>query len=141
MKVAIAALTVLVLSGLAGAARAQVPPGSYLRSCTDVRVRGGDLSAVCRRAGGGMRRTVLPDVRRCVGDIGNQNGVLVCNRGGPEGPPPPGMHRRRCRRLFAEHEELRKRMERPAGWRERERAIHRLREVEEELARKRCPAY
>lgn len=138
MRIIIAALMALMLSGLAGAAHAQVPRGSYLRSCTDVRMRGDDLMAVCRGGGGGMRRTVLPDVGRCVGDIGNQNGMLVCNRGGPEGPPPPGIHRRHCRRLLAEHRELRERMEHPAGRADRERTIHRLREVEEELSRERC---
>lgn len=80
MRIVIAALVALTLSGLAGTAQAQ-PRGSYLRSCTDVRMRGDALIAVCRRPGGGMERTALPDVRRCVGDIGNQNGHLACNYG------------------------------------------------------------
>ncbi|MGH7088845.1 MAG: hypothetical protein ACREE4_13040 [Stellaceae bacterium] len=81
MRIAVAALAALMLSGLAGTAQAQVPRGSYLRSCTDVRMRGDALIAVCRRARGEMERTVLPDVRRCVGDIGNQNGHLACDYG------------------------------------------------------------
>lgn len=83
MRMAIAALTALLVSGLAGAAHAQVPPGSYQRSCFHAHMQGDRLMAVCRRIDGRMQRTVLPEVRRCVGDIGNQNGVLTCNRGGP----------------------------------------------------------
>jgi hypothetical protein len=87
MKFALAApMALLMLSSLAVSAHAQ-PRGSYLRSCRDVHMRGDALVAVCRHRGGGMERTVLPDVRSCVGDIGNQNGTLVCNRG-------PGPHRR-----------------------------------------------
>ncbi len=89
MKIALAApMALVLLSSLAVSAHAQ-PRGSYLRSCTDVRMRGDALVAVCRRPGGRMERTVLPDVRSCVGDIGNQNGTLVCNRG-----PGPGRRRR-----------------------------------------------
>lgn len=87
MRIVIAALVALTLSGLAGTAQAQ-PRGSYLRSCTDVRMRGDALIAVCRRMDGRMERTALPDVRRCVGDIGNQDGNLACNYGGR------GHHRR-----------------------------------------------
>lgn len=137
MRIFVAALMALMLAGLAGAAHAQVPPGSYLRSCADVRVRGDDLLAVCRRADGGRQRTVLPDIDRCVGDIGNRNGTLVCNRGGPEGPP-PGVRRHHCRRLLAEHRELRERLEHPTSRADQERTRHRLREVEEDLARERC---
>jgi hypothetical protein len=85
MRIAIVALMALMLSGLASAAHAQ-PPGSYLRSCTDVRMRGDALVAMCRQPGGRMRRTVLQDVRRCIGDIGNQDGTLVCNQGAGPGP-------------------------------------------------------
>ena len=93
MRIAIAALMALMLSGLAGAAHAQ-PRGSYLRSCTDVGMRGDALVAVCRRPGGRMERTVLPDVRSCVGDIGNQDGQLVCNRGRGGLPSEPYRRRR-----------------------------------------------
>jgi hypothetical protein len=80
MKIALAApMALVLLSSLAASAHAQ-PRGSYLRSCTDVHMRGGALVATCRRADGRMQRTVLENVRRCVGDIGNQNGRLVCNR-------------------------------------------------------------
>jgi hypothetical protein len=80
MRMAIAApIALMMFSGLVTAAHAQ-PHGSYLHSCTDVHMRRGALVAVCRQRGGRMRRTVLPEVRRCIGDIGNQDGMLVCHR-------------------------------------------------------------
>src|SRR5439155_1305235 len=56
------------------------PEGSYLRSCTHVAVHGDRLLADCRRTDGSWERTALRDVDRCVGDIGNMNGQLACNR-------------------------------------------------------------
>jgi hypothetical protein len=59
------------------------PEGSYLRSCTHVAVHGDRLLvADCRRIDGSWERTALRDVDRCVGDIGNMNGELACNRAG-----------------------------------------------------------
>jgi len=57
------------------------PPGSYLRTCTHVATRGDTLVADCRRTDGSWGRTALRDVDRCVGDIGNMDGRLACNRG------------------------------------------------------------
>lgn len=57
-----------------------VPHGSYLRSCTHVETDGYRLIASCRRIDGTWTRTALRGVHRCVGDIGNMNGQLVCNR-------------------------------------------------------------
>jgi hypothetical protein len=78
------------LAGLAFAAYAQgLPPGSYQQSCRDFRMQGGTLTAVCRRANGrGDQQTAL-NVTHCVGDIGNNNGQLVCNGGRPAAPVPP----------------------------------------------------
>jgi hypothetical protein len=148
MRIAIAALLALTLSGLAGAAQAQ-PGGSYLASCRDVRMRGDTLLALCRRIDGGVQRALLPDVRSCVGDIGNQNGVLVCNRApgappppayaAPAPPPPPGPYRRGCRDLSEEYLRLRDRYYRSPDPRDRERMIHRMREIDVEAARRGCP--
>jgi hypothetical protein len=55
--------------------------GSYLESCTNVRAYGDRIIADCRGMGGGWNRTVLRDADSCVGDIGNVNGNLRCNRG------------------------------------------------------------
>jgi hypothetical protein len=57
------------------------PPGSYLRSCRDIRVRGDSLIAICRTRDRQWARTRLDRFRRCIGDIGNNDGQLICNRG------------------------------------------------------------
>jgi len=83
MKIALGAFAAVLLAGTMCTQPAQaqsVPQGSYLDSCTRVGMDGDRLIADCRRADGGWHRTVL-DVNRCVGDIGNINGQLSCNRG------------------------------------------------------------
>jgi hypothetical protein len=73
----------MLLSVAAAPLHAQgFPEGSYLRSCTHVAVHGDRLLADCRRTDGSWERTALRDVDRCVGDIGNMNGELACNRAG-----------------------------------------------------------
>jgi len=81
MKVALPLIAAAALSLVSLSAHAQVPQGSYLRSCTDIRMEGRTLTAVCRRPDGRERRTALGEVDGCVGDIANYNGVLRCNRG------------------------------------------------------------
>src|SRR6266850_7085745 len=95
MKIALGLLAAVVLGGVSFSACAQTPQGSYLGSCTNIRMEGRSLTAVCRRADGRERRTALGDVNRCIGDIGNNNGVLRCNRGQAPAPgygraPAPG---------------------------------------------------
>lgn len=58
------------------------PRGSYQDSCRRIRVDDGDLSAICRTRAGDWRQTELENVRECRGDIANDNGRLVCDRGG-----------------------------------------------------------
>jgi hypothetical protein len=143
----IGALTILSLSL---SAHAQVPQGSYLRSCTDIRLEGRTLVAVCRRADGREQRSALNEVERCVGDIRNDNGALQCNRGPvaapgyppPPSPPPPryGEDREyweRCERLGHDEREIFERLQYTPPSEERERLEHRLREVRE--AREWCP--
>jgi len=60
------------------------PGGSYLDSCRDVRALGDSLEASCRRTDGSWQRTGLR-LSGCSGDIANQNGPLVCGRGGGYG--------------------------------------------------------
>jgi hypothetical protein len=150
MKTGIVGLAGLLLAGMAWvqpAAAQNVPPGSYLQSCFRAFVEGDRLVAVCRRADGREQRTSLPDVLRCVGDIGNNNGNLQCNyAGGPPGPPPGyygerryGEDRReRCFGLRREAEELRERMEREFNPMERMRIEGRLHEVREQEERMDC---
>ncbi len=98
MKIAFGVLAASLLAGIAWSAAAQaqgVPGGTYLQSCGNVGMAGDTLFATCRARGGGERRTELPGVNRCVGDIGNNNGRLQCSYGGgrqPYGqaPPQPG---------------------------------------------------
>ena len=65
-----------------GAIPAQAQRGSYVDSCNNIQTFGDRLVADCRRMDGGWNRTVLHDLGSCVGDIGNMNGQLTCNRGG-----------------------------------------------------------
>ena len=84
---AAAALVGLVSSAAAQQGRGRIPPGSYRDSCRDIRLQGDVLSALCRRVRGrGEQRTAL-NIAHCVGDIGNDNGNLVCHGGWPVPPP------------------------------------------------------
>ena len=76
---AIAAAAMLVSFG-ATPAQAQMPGGSYLQSCTDVRGFGDRVVATCRRRDGNWQRTAINDVHSCSGGIANANGQLVCGR-------------------------------------------------------------
>jgi hypothetical protein len=87
MKATLGAFTALLLAGavyIQPAHAQSAPQGSYLDSCRHIGMEGDRLFADCRRMDGGWQRTVL-DVDRCVGDIGNQDGRLTCNRGAREG--------------------------------------------------------
>jgi CVNH domain len=87
MKAMLGAFTAVLLARAiyAQPAHAQpIPQGSYINSCRHVGMEGNRLLADCRRMDGGWQRTVL-DVDRCVGDISNYNGRLICNRAPREG--------------------------------------------------------
>jgi hypothetical protein len=74
----------LAVTLAAPAAQAQ-PRGSYLQSCTNVQTTGGgdpQLTAVCTDMRGQQRYTSLR-YAGCVGDIGNNNGQLLCQGGRP----------------------------------------------------------
>jgi hypothetical protein len=91
MRIASGVVTTLFLTGIAWSAPALaqgVPQGTYSRSCTNVSVQGDSLVATCRGAGGREQRSTLAGFRRCVGDIGNNNGTLQCAFAG--GAPPQG---------------------------------------------------
>jgi hypothetical protein len=80
----------------------QPPRGSYRSTCRDeelVRGPGGtvDLIATCQTRGGRFVDATLPNVKSCVGDIGNDNGRLVCQSGPNLGEPPQGSYRGSCR--------------------------------------------
>lgn len=98
-------LLALGLIGATTAAEAQpVPPGSYLRSCRDVQVRGVNLAAFCATRNGQFVPTRLADFPTCRGDISNQNGQLWCERRPMPPPPQPnvgprGSYRQTCNRI------------------------------------------
>lgn len=119
-------------------------------------MHGSTLSAVCRTARGGEQPTAL-NVARCVGDIGNYDGTLVCSGGRPAPPqqgvgpgyaPPPGYpapgygppprygeeqgYRERCEHLLREERELRDRLAYTPYGEERERLQHRLGRIHSE---------
>ena len=145
------------------AAWAQEPPGSYRESCRDIRMQGPILTALCRRAHGHGEELTALDVAHCVGDIGNNNGNLVCNGGEPARPvpppseaqyapapgyPPPGYappprygeehsHWEHCEHLQHEEHELRERLAYTPYGEERERLQYRLGQVHTE--REQCP--
>jgi len=60
-----------------------LPGGSYLQSCSNIGAFGDRLVADCRRMDGSWDRTALREVGRCVGDIANMNGRLICDYAEP----------------------------------------------------------
>jgi CVNH domain-containing protein len=90
MKIVLGLCAVAALVGLPFFAYAQAPPGSYQQSCRDYRMQGSTLTALCRRAGGRGELLTALNVAHCVGDIGNNNGQLVCNGGQPATPSRQG---------------------------------------------------
>ena len=62
----------------ASSAQAQQPRGSFEQSCRNIGISGGLLSAECTDMRGRQQTSSIP-YRHCMGDIGNSNGVLVCN--------------------------------------------------------------
>jgi hypothetical protein len=71
----------LAAASLAPALAQWVPPGSYQQSCTNVRVRDGELTARCTNSSGQRVRSSIA-VNSCRGgDIANSNGQLTCNGG------------------------------------------------------------
>jgi len=148
MKMVSGALAAVMLAGIFWSATASaqaVPPGSYLRSCASAGLRGDSLIATCRRADGLEQRSVLADVHRCVGDIGNNNGVLQCQHAGGRqefgqvvSEPGPGYgsdRPDRCGGLHRQSEELRARLDREWNPMERARIESHLRELHEQEER------
>lgn len=153
MKIVIGALAAALLAGVgwsATAAAQGLPQGSYLRTCNGARIEGNTLIARCRTADGREERSALASVHRCVGDIGNVNGQLQCNYGGPraQGAPVPGYGERRfgeqgygsgrgerCFGLRRQAEELRARLDREWNPLERARTEGQLRAIREQEER------
>lgn len=152
MKIIVGLFATVILAGTSFSAYAQAPPGSYRESCRDIRMQGPTLTALCRGAHGRGERLTALNVSRCSGDIGNNDGNLVCNGGQPARPispplqaqyapgpgyPPPGYappprygegqgYRERCEHFRHEEHELRDRLAYTPYGEERERIEYRL---------------
>ena len=76
------ATAVMWLGSHAPASAAQIPPGSYRQSCTNITSNGSLISATCPDVNGNMHSASL-NYARCPGSqVANNNGVLVCGAGG-----------------------------------------------------------
>ena len=71
----------LAAASLAPASAQYAPSGSYQQSCTNIRVRGGELTARCTNGSGQRVRSSIAITSCRGGDIANSNGQLVCNGG------------------------------------------------------------
>lgn len=93
-QAAITALALFFIGVAISPAQAQsVPQGSYLSSCTAVRMDGRTLRATCRAGSGQQVPNELHEADNCRNDIVNENGRLVCKLGTqpPRGAAPgPG---------------------------------------------------
>ncbi|SRR5258708_7283615 len=57
-----------------------VPSGSYLQTCRDIRAVGNTLEAVCDTGNGDWIRSSLRNADQCTSDIQNIHGLLGCTR-------------------------------------------------------------
>lgn len=60
--------------------RGGAPNGSYVRTCTNIRMDGYTLRATCQRRNGTWRYASLEDADDCERDIQNWDGRLTCGR-------------------------------------------------------------
>lgn len=125
---ALAALTLLTPMSASAQRGGGQPAGSYAQSCTNIRVDGGRLYAECRTGNGRESRYSSIEYGRCIGEIGNVNGLLTCNGaqgrfesnnggnngGGWGGGQPNGSYTRSCNnirtqggRLYAQCQDVR----------------------------------
>lgn len=72
----------MLLPLAAAPASAQVPGGSYTRTCRDIDMRGDRVVATCRTEEGRWNRTAIDGVGQCAGGLANADGRLVCGTGG-----------------------------------------------------------
>jgi len=97
-------------------AAAQVPQGSYQKSCKNIEVNHDTLKARCKDMNGHWVNTSLDNFNQCNG-INNVNGQLQCgswngdrdrdrDRDGDRGHAPPGSYRQTCRDVRVEGDRL-----------------------------------
>lgn len=61
------------------------PSGGYTQTCQEIRTSGNTLEANCQTISGQWNRTSLQNFNQCIGEIENNDGRLVCNKGGNNG--------------------------------------------------------
>lgn len=75
------AAAAMLISLAAIPAQAQgIPGGSYARTCTNIHVQGGQLTADCKRMDGSWDRSSV-SLQRCGGGVSNMDGRLTCGGG------------------------------------------------------------
>ncbi len=72
---------VINLNGVLSCQTGLLPPGSYVTSCTDVRLQGTSLKASCKNSKDKSVATELKNANQCTGDIANKDGALKCIAG------------------------------------------------------------
>ncbi|SRR5579884_3770801 len=55
-----------------------LPPGSYISTCKDIRMKGTTLYASCNNGKDQWLNAEMHQANQCTGDIANQNGALRC---------------------------------------------------------------
>ncbi len=95
-------------------AQANIPPGSYKKSCKDIQVVVGNvLWAMCEKGDGKFQKSVLR-LAECEGDISNNNGVLACKKK-PGKRPPSGSYQNSCKDIKVEGKQLRAKCQKKNG--------------------------
>jgi CVNH domain len=61
------------------------PSGEYAQTCREIRTNGATLEAICQARDGDWKRTSLENFNQCIGQIENDNGRLVCDKGSTSG--------------------------------------------------------
>lgn len=80
-----------------GSGGSWTPAGSYQQTCRDIRVNGDTLTASCPDNRNRWNYSTVR-YRECQGDIGNNNGRLMCSwSGGGWGQLPSGSYQQTCR--------------------------------------------
>jgi hypothetical protein len=92
MRLGLGLFAAVALAGMSICSYAQAPPpGSYQRTCHEIRMEGPILSALCIREHGRGDESTALNVAHCHGDIRNLDGHLQCNGGQPVPPPVRGL--------------------------------------------------
>ena len=68
--------------GQGGYGQGDYPSGDYAQTCRNIRTNGNRLDADCQKRNGGWRSTSLNNINQCTSGIANDNGHLVCGKGG-----------------------------------------------------------